>query len=90
MNLSVENVSKEIKGQMVLHKINASFTAGRIYGIIGQNGSGKTMLLRTLAGLIRPTEGRVLVDGKTLGEDLSFPENMGILIEKPNFLCYLN
>ena len=48
------------------------------------------MLLRTLAGLIRPTEGRVLVDGKTLGEDLSFPENMGILIEKPNFLGYLN
>ena len=60
--------------------------AGRVTGLRGINGSGKTMLLRLLAGLIHPTEGRITIDGKTLGTDMEFPPSMGLLIENPAFL----
>ena len=60
--------------------------AGKIYGLKGKNGSGKTMLMRVISGLITPTEGEVLIDGKKLGKDMSFPESIGLLIENPAFL----
>ncbi len=83
--ITLENVSKQIKGVEILTEINQEFKSGRIYGLCGYNGSGKTMLLRMMAGLIRPSSGRVIVDGKTLHKDIDFPENMGVLIENPDF-----
>lgn len=57
-----------------------------MYGLKGRNGAGKTMLMRAVSGLIRPTEGYVEVDGRKVGKDISFPENMGILLEHPGFI----
>ena len=84
--ITLENVSKQIKGVEILTEINQEFKSGRIYGLCGYNGSGKTMLLRMMAGLIRPSSGRVIVDGKTLHKDIDFPESIGALIENPSFL----
>jgi len=89
MNIEVRNFTKIIRKGTVLEDINLDFESGYIYGLTGQNGSGKTMLLRAIAGLIRPTSGEVIVDGLMLHKDISFPPNMGILIEKPTFMNYL-
>lgn len=89
MNIKVEALSKKINGAMVLKDISCEFVSGNIYGIVGKNGSGKTMLLREIVGLIRPTKGSISVDGKTLHHDISFPPNLGLIIEKPDFLNYL-
>ena len=78
--------SKTIRGKTVLQGVTLSMEAGRVTGLRGINGSGKTMLLRLLAGLIHPTEGRITIDGKTLGTDMEFPPSMGLLIENPAFL----
>lgn len=89
MNIKVESLTKIIKGTTVLENISYEFTSGNIYGVVGKNGSGKTMLLRELAGLIHPTTGTVVVDGKQLHYDISFPPNLGLIIEKPEFISYL-
>lgn len=86
MLIEVDSYRKTIKGTPVLNGISFEFHGGLVYGLRGKNGSGKTMLLRALAGLILPTSGRVLVDGKQLGVDLSFPESIGLLIESPSFI----
>ena len=70
MNIKVESLTKIIKGTTVLENISYEFTSGNIYGVVGKNGSGKTMLLRELAGLIHPTTGTVAVDGKRLHHDM--------------------
>jgi ABC-2 type transport system ATP-binding protein len=67
-----------------------SLTNGHIYGIVGKNGSGKTMLLRAISGLILPSSGEIWIDGKVLGKNISFPPDMGLLIEKPDFLSHLS
>nr|WP_328797174.1 ATP-binding cassette domain-containing protein [Heyndrickxia sporothermodurans] len=59
---------------------------GKIYGFRGKNGSGKTMLFRAISGLIRPSKGIITVNGKVIGKDISFPENLGLLIENPGFI----
>ena len=84
--IQVKNLSKEIKGKYVLNNINLSFERGKIYGLYGRNGSGKTMLLRALAGLLIPTEGEIDMDGKILHKDMDFPENVGIIIENTSLL----
>lgn len=89
MKIEVSNVSKVIRGVSILDKISLTLTDGTIYGLIGKNGSGKTMLLRTIAGLVVPTEGTISVNGRLLHKEISFPGNMGILIETPTFLNYL-
>lgn len=86
MEIRVESLNKTFRGVRVLEDINYTFTSGKIYGLAGKNGSGKTMLLREIAGLIHPDSGRVLIDGKQLHLDLSFPPDMGLIIEKPEFL----
>jgi len=75
MNIEVRNFTKIIRKGTVLEDINLDFESGYIYGLTGQNGSGKTMLLRAIAGLIRPTSGEVIVDGLMLHKDISFPPN---------------
>lgn len=89
MKIEVDHFTKTIGKTNVLENINVSLESGNIYGVVGRNGSGKTMFLRALAGLILPTGGEVRVDGKVLGKDISFPERLGILLEKPNFLPHL-
>lgn len=84
--LEVTNLSKKIKDHLVLDNINIKLSRGKIYGFKGKNGSGKTMLFRTICGLLRPTQGIVYIDKKKLGEDISFPNSVGVLIEYPSFL----
>ena len=86
MNIKVENISKTIRGVKVLDDICLEFNSGEITGLKGINGSGKTMLMRTICGLIRPTTGKVIIDGKELKKDMDFPESIGILIDSPTFL----
>lgn len=88
--LKVDNLSKEIKNLRVLNKISLNLNKGKIYGFRGKNGSGKTMLFRALCGLIKPTEGTVEINGQVLGEDISFPESVGVIIEYPGFLSSLS
>lgn len=82
----VGGVTKVIGKQIVLDNVTATFPTGSIIGFQGINGSGKTMLLRVIAGLIKPTEGVVSIDGKRLWKDIPMPESMGVLIENPAFL----
>ena len=84
--IDLDNVSKRNKEKIVLDNINIVFQDGNVYGVKGINGSGKTMLMRIISGLIYPTTGKVLIDGKELGKDISFPESIGVLIENPSFI----
>lgn len=84
--IRVENVTKKFGEVTALNQINISFERGKIYGIIGRNGSGKTVLFKTIIGYLKPTGGRVVVGGKEIGKDIDFAENMGIIIENPGFL----
>lgn len=86
MKIVITNMTKSLKGRVVLDKINLTMESGTIYGLKGKNGSGKTMLMRAVAGLIYPTKGTVEIDGKVLGRDISFPDSIGLLIENPAFL----
>lgn len=86
VKITVDHASKTIHGHEVLKDISFTMQPGQIVGFRGKNGSGKTMLLRMLSGLIYPTKGTVMIDGKPLGKALSFPENVGILIENPAFI----
>ena len=84
--IEIINYTKIIRGASVLKNINLKLNRGMIYGLSGKNGSGKTMLMRAICGLIRPTEGKIIIDGETLGEKISFPKSVGVLIENPDFL----
>lgn len=86
MKIEITNLKKVIKGATVLDDINYTFTGGRIYGLCGKNGCGKTMLMRLMAGLIYPSFGTIRIKDKVLGKDISFPESVGMLIENPSFL----
>lgn len=87
-------IIQKIKGNIILDNINYTFEKGKIYGIIGRNGSGKTMLLRAICGLIFPDNGEVYIDDKQLHKDISFPDNCGVIIENsellPNFSGFEN
>ena len=84
--ISIKNVSKKFGDQCVLKNINVEFCKGSINGLIGRNGSGKTMLLKCICGFITPTEGNVYVWNKQVGKDSDFPESLGFIIESPGFL----
>ena len=84
--IEIDNLSKQIKGVTVLDHVTMQMHAGTIYGLRGKNGSGKTMLMRCICGLIFPTSGEIRIDGKVLGKDISFPESIGVLLEGPSFL----
>lgn len=84
--IEVHDLSKKLKKNDVLQSITYTFEKGRIYSLVGKNGSGKTMLLRAIAGLIIPTEGSVTIDGKVLHKDISFPPSIGIIIENLELL----
>lgn len=84
--ISIENLNKQFKNQLVLNNINVKFSNGHIYGIIGRNGSGKTVLLKCICGFLKPTTGVISVNHKIVGKDIDFPENLCFIIETPGFL----
>ncbi len=86
MRIVMKDVSKKIRGRWVLQHVDVILESGKIYGLRGYNGSGKTMLLRAICGLIQPTEGEIYIDDKKLGKDMDYPESVGIMIENPAFL----
>ncbi len=86
MKVVFNNYNKLIKKKEILTDINLTFESGKIYGLHGHNGSGKTMLLRAICGLILPTSGSVTVDGKTVGKDIEFPDSVGVIIENMSLI----
>ena len=88
--VEIKNYCKSIKSRPILNNVSYNFEYGKIYGIYGHNGSGKTMLLRAIAGLLVPDSGAVVIDGKVLHKDMSFPPSIGIVIENMNLLPQYN
>ena len=86
MNIEICNYTKKLSKNLVLENINLSLSGGKIYGFVGKNGSGKTMLMRAICGLILPTSGFVKINNKIIGKDISFPDSVGALIENPGFI----
>lgn len=86
MIIKTMDATKTIHGTVILDSVNIELESGKIYGLQGPNGSGKTMLMRLLCGLIRPTSGAVYIDEKRLGEHMDFPNSVGLLLESPAFL----
>lgn len=86
--INIESVSLDIKKAKILQDININFEKGKIHGLIGRNGSGKTMLMKCICGFIKPTTGEIYVNEKQVGKDCDFPENIGIIIETPGFIPY--
>lgn len=84
--IQLENVEKNFKNEKVLKEINVEFESGKIYGIVGKNGSGKTVLFKIIAGYVKPSAGHIFVNDKEIGKDIDFAENMGLIIETPGFL----
>ena len=84
--IEIKNLNKKIKGAEVLKDINLHLEGGKVYGLKGKNGSGKTMLMRAVCGLILPTGGSIAINGEQLGKQISFPRSVGILIENPSFI----
>jgi ABC-2 type transport system ATP-binding protein len=84
--VSVQHVYKDFKGEEVLKDVSHEFESGKIHGIIGNNGSGKTVLFKCICGFMFPSKGRILVNDEEVGKKRDFPENLGIIIESPGFL----
>lgn len=86
--IEIKGLDLTIKKTEILKKVSVSFEQGKIHGLIGRNGSGKTMLMKCICGFIRPTSGTICVNGRQVGRDCDFPENIGIIIETPGFIPY--
>lgn len=84
--IKVENVSKKIKKETLVKDINLEIHKGEIVGLVGRNGSGKTVLLKMISGFMKPTTGRVVINGKEIGQDIDFAEDTAAIIETPGFL----
>ena len=84
--VSVRHLYVDFKGKTVLQGVTHDFEEGRIHGITGNNGSGKTVLLKCICGLLIPSQGKILVDFEQIGRDSDFPEDLGLIIETPGFL----
>ena len=85
MIIRVENLSKKFKNNTILSDINLNFESGKIYGLYGRNGSGKSVFLKLLCGFYNPTTGKILYDKKDISNSLNFPDDVGVLIENPSF-----
>ena len=84
--ITVDHVTKRFRDQTVLQDVSCSFVDGMIHGIIGANGSGKTVLMKCICGFLLPDSGRVLIDGRQVGKAFDFPPSLGLIIETPGFL----
>lgn len=88
--ISVQNVTKRFGDEAVLKDVSHEFEEGKIHGIVGNNGSGKTVLMKCICGFLLPTRGKILVHYKEVGKDCDFPQDIGIIIETPGFLPNLS
>lgn len=88
--VEVLNVSKSFGGEKVLKNVYHTFEQGRIHGIVGNNGSGKTVLMKCICGFLKPDSGVIYVNHKQVGKGIDFPEDIGIIIETPGFLPHLS
>ena len=86
--IEVNNVRLTLQKNEILKDISVHFERGKIHGLIGRNGSGKTMLMKCICGFVKLTSGEIFVDGKRIGKDCDFPKNTGIIIETPGFIPY--
>lgn len=86
--ITVQNLYLTIRKTEILRNVNVTFEKGKIHGLIGRNGSGKTMLMKCICGFVKPTGGMVMVAGKQIGKDCDFPDSVGIIIETPGFIPY--
>lgn len=86
--IEVKSVSLTLQKNEILKDISVCFDKGKIHGLIGRNGSGKTMLMKCICGFVKPTSGEITVSGKRIGKDYDFPESTGIIIETPGFIPY--
>lgn len=86
--ITVKNLSLKIQKDVILSDIDLHIERGKITGLVGRNGCGKTMLMKCITGFVKPTQGEVIFDGKKIGEEIDFPKNTGIIIETPAFVPY--
>ena len=88
--IEIHGLTKVFREQTVLDHLDWNFAAGKIHGIVGNNGSGKTVLFKCICGFLQPTSGYVEVNGKRIGRDVDFPGDVGLIIESPGFLYNLS
>ncbi|KHF29882.1 putative ABC transporter ATP-binding protein YbhF [Anoxybacillus sp. BCO1] len=84
--ISLRNVSKSYKGLTLFQHVNLNVEKGKIYGIVGPNGSGKSVLFKMICGFVFPDEGTIIVNGVEIGKSKRFPDNLGIIIERPGYI----
>lgn len=87
--VEISHVTRRFGEELVLKEVNLSLETGKVYGIVGNNGSGKTVLMKCICGFLPVTTGSVRVFGKRIGKDVDFPESLGVIIETPGFLTHL-
>jgi len=86
--VEINELTKTFGNLVVIHNITVTFSDNKINGIVGRNGSGKSVLMRLISGLYKPSKGTIIVDGKVVGKNVEYPDAMGILIETPGFLPF--
>ena len=86
--IDIQKVQKIYGKEKVLKEVTHQFADGKVHGIVGNNGSGKTVLFKCICGFVKPTSGRILVNGDEIGKECDFPKSIGIIIETPGFLPY--
>lgn len=86
--IEINDVCLTLSKQEILKHVTVSFEEGKIHGIIGKNGSGKSMLFKCICGFVKPQAGTITVNGKRVGKDVDFPPDTGIIIETPGFMPY--
>lgn len=84
--IEIVNLEKDIEGQKILSNINLSMNSSKIYGLVGRNGSGKSVLLKCIVGFSKPTSGKIWINGKLVGKDFDFYDKIGFIINQPGFL----
>ncbi len=86
--IEVKNIDLVLGDRQILKSVNLVLEEGKIYGLTGNNGSGKTMLMKVICGLVKPTHGEVISDGLIIGRDCDYLNDAGVIIENPGFLPY--
>ena len=88
--IRVEKLEKRFQDEVILTGVDMLLEKGKIYGLVGMNGSGKTVLMKCICGFLQPTKRKVTVEGKVIGKDVDFPESLGLMIETPGFIPYMS
>ncbi len=86
--IEVRDVSLTLGNEKILLNVNVNFEKGKIHGLIGRNGSGKTMLVKCICGFVKPDYGTIIVNNQVVGKNVDFPDGVGIIIEIPGFVPY--